>query len=161
MEGFPEISGLRFVTFSRILLGFSGQVARGMLFALHYLKNRFTARGGARPPARPMHRANRLATPRPMVPHMPRRPPRPPRGGRHGKSPPRATCPKKGRCFSGNGSKNGKISGKTFGPKKSGPKFSRIFRVMAQSPGRFFRAFVKTRSFCEAPERPSGNQLGD
>ena len=48
-------------------------------------------RAGGHLPARPMHGANRLAKPRPMVPHMPRRPSRPPRGGRHGKSPPRAT----------------------------------------------------------------------
>ena len=67
--------------------GFFGPVAS----CFTEIEESVTARGSARPPARPMHRANRLAKPRPMVPHMPRRPPRPPRGGRHGKSPPRAT----------------------------------------------------------------------
>ena len=42
-------------------------------------------RGGARPPARPMHRGDHLAMARPTVPHMPRRTPAPQRGGLPGK----------------------------------------------------------------------------
>ena len=79
LEGFSEKFGSRSVAFPercRILPGFSGK----WRVALQKSKNRFTARGGARLPARPMHRANRLAKPRPMVPHMPRSPPPAPRG---------------------------------------------------------------------------------
>jgi hypothetical protein len=52
--------------------------------------------------------------------------------------------------FSGNGSKNGQKSGKTFRPKN---QFFQISRAMAQITGRIFRAFAKTGLFAEATER--------
>jgi hypothetical protein len=83
-------------TISRIFhYGFFGQVARGTF------KNRFKARGGARLPARPMHRGDRVAMARPTVHHMPRRAPAPPRGGLPGKHVSWNHCPKSPPGFPG------------------------------------------------------------
>ena len=88
--------------------------------ALQKSKNRFTARGGARPPDAPCQPPRRAA----------------PDGASHAAAPP---LPPAGRApqyprhlpeilvnFPGNGSENGKIPGKTLGPKNWPQSFSRF-----------------------------------
>ena len=125
-------------TISRIFhYEFFGQVARGTF------KNRFKARGGARLPARPMHRGDRVAMARPTVHHMPRRAPAPPRGGLLGKHVSWNHCPKSPPGFPGD-----------LLPGKSSPKFGSKFRAMAPRKRRFFRVFGKSGCLKGAREGP-------